>query len=230
MSGTVPKKSMYPFLPSRLQRGTFLLWLKRTHAWTGLFGALMFVMLGVSGVLLNHRAVMKIDTGAAVEVAALETVVGANAFPDREAFVAWVQEEFGVNHEPMPDRGRRGPPAAVSFEGSEQKVAERWELRFRGPNAIVNASYLPEAGLVELSKTQNNLLGVLKELHKGHGIGIVFILLIDAIAGALMLMSISGFLLWSKLHGPRLAALGIFGASLAWLLLSVWPNWIVGTF
>jgi len=38
----------------------WLKWLRRIHAWVGLWGAAMGLLFGVSGILLNHRAVMKI--------------------------------------------------------------------------------------------------------------------------------------------------------------------------
>jgi hypothetical protein len=208
---------MYPFLPSELQRGAFLLWLKRTHAWTGLFGALTFVLLGFTGILLNHRAVWKIDTGAPT-VSAVEFVYEGAPFEDQDGFAAWVQDTYGVAQEA--GSSRDAPTIErVSFEGQEIAAAERWDMRFRGPNAVLEASYVPAANLVALERTEHSFLGFLKELHKGHGIGIVWILLIDAVGGALLLMSLSGILLWSKLHGPRLAALGLLGAAALWLFL-----------
>jgi hypothetical protein len=37
-------------------------------------------------------------------------------------------------------------------------------------------------------------------------------------------MSLTGALLWSRLHGPRLAAVGIAGASLILALFAAWPS------
>src|SRR5438309_11754203 len=42
------------------QRLTFVRWVRKTHGWFGLWGALLGLMTGVSGVWLNHRAVMKL--------------------------------------------------------------------------------------------------------------------------------------------------------------------------
>jgi hypothetical protein len=215
---------LHPFLPKEWGRGPFLLWLKRTHAWSGLFGALMFLLLGVSGILLNHRSVMKIETGAPT-VSKVELVREGAPFANEEAFAAWVQETYGVVQEAG---ASRAAPAveSVSFEGTSAIPAERWDIRFRGPNAALEASYLPEANLVVLERTAYSFATVLKELHMGHGIGLVWILLIDAVGGALIVMSLSGILLWSRLHGPRLAALGLLGGALAWSLLGAWPQMI----
>ncbi|GGY51128.1 PepSY-associated TM helix domain-containing protein [Parvularcula lutaonensis] len=220
------RRKLHPFLPEKLQRGTFLLWLKRTHAWTGLFGALMFVVLGFSGILLNHRNVMKIEVGTP-QVSSVEFVREGMPFESRDDFAAWVQATYGVIQEPS--ASRKAPRIeAVSFEGTEQKPVERWDMRFRGPNAAIEASYVPAANLVALERTGYSFLALLKELHMGHGIGVVWILLIDAIAGALLLMSLSGILLWSRLHGPRLAAAGLLLACAVWVLLGAAPYMIGG--
>lgn len=52
------------FLPRFANRTDVIQWLKRIHAWTGFWGALIFLLLGTSGLLLNHRSTLKIDTGA----------------------------------------------------------------------------------------------------------------------------------------------------------------------
>src|ERR1700710_2618389 len=50
---------------SRSRRGTFLKWLRKLHGWIGLWGAVLGLLFGVTGFLLNHRAgPMKISTGA----------------------------------------------------------------------------------------------------------------------------------------------------------------------
>ena len=63
------------FVPKRWQRAAVLQWLKRIHAWTGLWGALLFLLLGTSGVLLNHRSILKIETAKSVEVSNMDVAV-----------------------------------------------------------------------------------------------------------------------------------------------------------
>ena len=43
------------------------------------------------------------------------------------------------------------------------------------------------------------------------GASAAWILLTDTLAGALIMLSITGLLLWTKLHGSRLLALGLIG-------------------
>jgi hypothetical protein len=48
---------------SRSRRSTFLKWLRRVHGWIGLWGAVLGLLFGVTGILQNHRATMKIKVG-----------------------------------------------------------------------------------------------------------------------------------------------------------------------
>ena len=41
-----------------------------------------------------------------------------------------------------------------------------------------------------------------------------WILLTDTLAGGLLILAITGTLLWSRLHGPRLVAAGLIGTTL----------------
>ena len=43
------------------RRLAFVRWVRRTHGWFGLWGALLGLMAGVSGIWLNHRSVMKLE-------------------------------------------------------------------------------------------------------------------------------------------------------------------------
>jgi hypothetical protein len=51
-----------------------------------------------------------------------------------------------------------------------------------------------------------------------------WVLFIDTMAGGLVAMALTGALLWSRLHGPRLAALGIVLASIGLGLFAAWPT------
>ncbi|MFD2270727.1 hypothetical protein ACFS07_05380 [Undibacterium arcticum] len=45
---------------SRSKRAVFLGWLRKTHLYIGLWGALLGLLFGATGILLNHRSVLKI--------------------------------------------------------------------------------------------------------------------------------------------------------------------------
>lgn len=43
------------FVPRKWQTATLIKWLKRIHAWSGFWGAVLFLLMGTSGFLLWSR-------------------------------------------------------------------------------------------------------------------------------------------------------------------------------
>ncbi|UTW56563.1 PepSY-associated TM helix domain-containing protein [Kordiimonas sp. SCSIO 12610] len=215
------KSKYYYFLPANWQRQNTIAWIKKVHAWTGLWGALIFIMLGVSGFFLNHRSVLKIDTGGNVEVANITMVAENGPFSTREDYARWLEGEFNISKLPLPERKRE---QTVSFNGKPVTEAEEWRVRYNGPNAFITSTYTPSTNQLTLSKQDKNFLAFIKNLHKGSGLTAAWILFIDAIAGAFLFMSITGILLWSKLHGTRLVAGLIFFSSTILAILTALPG------
>lgn len=54
------------------------------------------------------------------------------------------------------------------------------------------------------------------------GMGVAWILLADTIAGSFIILSLTGILLWTRLHGPRLLAAGIGLGSLTLAIFFIW--------
>lgn len=226
------------FVPRQWQSATLIKWLKRVHAWSGFWGAVFFLLLGTSGFLLNHRAQMKIDTGEPVEVSNVALPVAPGAIRDADALGAWAQKELKLPVKGQAPRagpgegtGERGrgpklpngakPAEGTTFMGRDVKPAETWTRAFNMADARVTVTYVPGANHVTAKREEHGFLNIIKNLHKGVGLPIAWILLIDTIAGALVMMSLTGFLLWSRLHGPRLLAGGLFGGSLIWGFLAL---------
>lgn len=216
------------FVPHRWQRGAVVRWLKRVHAWTGFWGALLFLMLGTSGVLLNHRDTLKIDTGEPVEVSAMDISVPAGSIGSEKALGAWAKAEFNLQAEPRPPKGggAKAKNDRKSFLGSERPEAEKWELSFNHVNGRITVEHVKGSASVAVKQSNQNPLGALKNLHKGTGAGVAWILFIDTIAGALVAMAITGFLLWSRLHGGRLIAGSLLLGSAAIGTWAIWPSFL----
>ncbi|MEQ1783553.1 MAG: hypothetical protein ABMA14_19530, partial [Hyphomonadaceae bacterium] len=87
---------MLLFLPRFANRTDVIQWLKRIHAWTGFWGALAFLLIGVSGLLLNHRSTLKIDTGAPHEVMEASIAVDPALIKSPEDLGKWAQAQFGT--------------------------------------------------------------------------------------------------------------------------------------
>jgi len=199
------KVAYHPFIPRGLQSADVLKWLKRAHAWSGFWGALFFLGLGVSGFLLNHRSVAKIDTGEPVELAAVELPVAPGAITDAEALGRWARRELSLPVDAQPPRGGPGgdkpsgnKPRDGKFMGRDVQDSKTWSRTFSMPDSRVIVDYVPGSSHVTAKREEINALGIIKNLHKGTGLPVAWVLLIDTIAGALVVMSLTGFLLWSR--------------------------------
>lgn len=235
------------FVPKKWQSVSFLRWLKRIHAWTGFWGALFFLMMGTSGFLLNHRSVWKIDTGEAVELPAVDLPVAPGTITDADGLGTWAKKALdlpvkasaprgpgGPGAGPEGARGRpegaRGPagagtkPDGAAFMGKPVVQAEKWTRNFNMPDARVTVDYVPGSNHVTAKREAINGLGVIKNLHKGVGLPVGWVLFIDTIAGALITMALTGYLLWTRMHGTRLLAGALAGGALLWALLAAVPS------
>jgi hypothetical protein len=222
------------FLPRFANRTEIIQWLKRIHAWTGFWGALAFLLIGVSGLLLNHRATLKIDTGTPREVMEANIAVDPALIKSPEDLGKWAQAQFGTALEPRAPRAEGGSPRGprsdqsagerVQMMGRDIQEAVVWKQAFNGVNGVLTVAYTPGSAAVKATKSEQNVWGVLKNMHKGSGMNWIWVLFIDTMAGGLIAMAITGALLWSRLHGPRLAAIGIVTGSLVLATFAAWPG------
>jgi uncharacterized protein len=200
------------FLPAALRNGTFLKWLKRTHAWLGLWGAALGLMFGVSGFLLNHRAQLKIDVATPIE-SAVQFALPDVAKTDPKALAQWFATYIGVSDHP---RIRMQAAKTVIWNDRPVQKPAEWTVTLSKPDVDVSVTYTQGNRFAEVKRVERNFWGVLTRLHKGDGAGVGWVLLVDTLAGALVTLCVTGFLLWSRLHGPRLAALGLITAVIGW--------------
>ena len=201
------------FVPSKWQSAKFRRWLKRVHAWTGFWGALFFLLMGTSGFLLNHRSLLKIDTDKPIEVSTLELPVAAGAINDADGLGTWAEKTLDLPVKAQAPKGDANEGGArgdkARFMGKDVSQAQNWTRTFNMPDARVTVDYVPGANHVTAKRENNGFLGTIKNLHKGVGLSVAWVLFIDTIAGALITMALTGFLLWTRLHGPRLLAGGL---------------------
>ncbi|WP_419815288.1 PepSY-associated TM helix domain-containing protein [Glacieibacterium sp.] len=237
------------FVPKAWQRAKVINWLKKIHAWTGFWGALLFLMMGTSGFLLNHRTEkLKIVSGEPIEISAVDIAVKPGEIADADALGVWAKAALDLRAEGKAPRGRPGGEGPGgrggrgregggagggegggaggerhSFNGQAVAEPEKWVREFTMPDGKVTVSYVPGAPFVSAKRDSNGFFGTIKNFHKGVGLGVAWVLFLDTIAGALITMSITGFLLWSRLHGGRLLAGGIVVASFVVASSAIWP-------
>ncbi len=81
------------------KRTPWLKWLRRIHAWVGLWGAALGLLFGISGFLLNHRAVMKIPA-VKMEQSQVELALPTPPPVDVKALALWLQAQLSIDREP----------------------------------------------------------------------------------------------------------------------------------
>lgn len=203
-SPAVPKRH-------RSRRAVVLTWLRKTHLYVGLWGAALGLLFGVTGILLNHRAIMKIPVDKTVQRTAQLPVPG-DAFATPEQMSAWLQKE--LKFVPVsPPRIDVQPRKAIVWADREVSQPERWSVALAQPGHGVNAEYFVGNRFVRLDQVDATPIGTLTRLHTATGVNAFWVLLSDTIAGSLILLSVTGLLLWTQLHTVRtIAVLTSIGA------------------
>ena len=208
------------------RRLAFVRWVRRTHGWFGLWGALLGLMTGVSGVWLNHRTVMKLALPDQQHSSA------QMALPDTrprtaEEMAAWLQQTLKLDRPASNIRVERARPAPWAEKGGEAKPAmqpERWSFTLGGPNKVIQAEYWLGNKSVNLRTADNGFIATLTNFHKGVAMPVPWILLIDTLAGSLIFLSVSGTILWWETNRRRRLGAAIFGTAVALTIgLAVWP-------
>ncbi|MCY0385699.1 PepSY-associated TM helix domain-containing protein [Robbsia sp. Bb-Pol-6] len=200
----------------RATRSRFLKWLRKVHGWVGLWGAVLGLLFGVTGFLENHRAVLRIGTPGPVKTQ-VELPVPAPQPRDPRALAAWLGKTLQLDAAHA--RVTREPAQPVDWGGQAVMQPEHWQIRFTTPRHSVTADYWKNANTVRVARSDHGWLTVMQNLHRSNGVGVGWVLLADSIAGSLVLLSITGVILWTELNRRRTVGFGIFAASLITLVV-----------
>jgi len=193
------------------RRLTLVRWVRKTHGWFGLWGALLGLLFGFSGVWLNHRNTMKLSLPDQQQIHAQLQLPDPRP-PTIEAMGAWLQQALKLDRGPNTTRVERARPVPWGERGGEGNARplqqpERWLLNFGGPNHLVQAEYWVGNKSLSVRTTQNGFVATMANLHKGTAMPVPWILLIDTLAGSMIFPSISDVILWWERHRRR--AVGI---------------------
>jgi len=206
-------------ISANAQRGRFIRTLRKIHGWLGLWGAVLGLLFGVSGIVLNHRAVLKIPV-AKMEASEIQLPMQEPHPANAKEFTRYIQQALDIPHDPVqPKGGRKEKPEDARFMGKDMPQPERWEVTFAMPHAMVKAEYVAGNQFATVKREDANVWAFISRMHKGIGANTAWVLLADSIAGALILLSITGVLLWTKMRGSRLVMSGLIGGS---IVLTVW--------
>jgi uncharacterized protein len=197
---------------NRSRRSTFLKWLRKVHGWVGLWGALLGLLFGVTGFLLNHRAPpLRISTGEP-QVSQMQMPLPAEGLKSPRDLGVWLQRELKLDGKLA--RTRKEPSHPVGWGDKSAVQPEQWSVMVASPSGNVQAEYWVGNNFVSVKRTDNTFLAMMTNLHKGVGLNVGWILLIDSFAGSIVLLSLTGVLLWTELNKRRTAGVVIVGVSL----------------
>jgi hypothetical protein len=196
---------------SRSRRASFIKWLRKLHGWIGLWGAALGLLFGSTGILLNHRAVMKIPA-AQVQETTLQIPLPVPAPEDAQAMANWLQRDLEFDR--PASRVRSEPEKTVAWGDKAMKQPAHWTIAFNSPSANLQAEYWAGNNFVSVKRSDNNFFASLNNLHKGTGVGLGWVLLVDTLAGSIIFLSLTGVLLWILLNRRRMIGAGVGLASL----------------
>jgi hypothetical protein len=204
----------------RTRRAVFLTWLRRIHLYVGLWGAVLGLLFGMTGLLMNHRAILKIPVEKAVQKT-LQLSVPEQGFISPDQMAAWLQSELRMTPAQAPVV-KSQPARKVVWGEREVMQPERWSVLLQRPQLSINAEYYAGNRFVKVEQADATPLGTLMRLHTATGVSAFWILLADTIAGGMMLLSITGLLLWTQLHTARTAAVLTSTGALCAALWFLW--------
>ncbi len=183
-----------------------LRWLRKMHGWIGLWGATLGLLFGFTGILMNHRAVMKIPA-AQTEDSSFQLELPQPAPESAKAMAEWLRKELA--QESPATKVKEEPSKPVAWGDKSLKQPARWSASFSNPRSNIQAEYWVGNNYVSVKRGDNNVFATLNNFHKGNGVGIGWVLLADTLAGSIILLSLTGVTLWTQLHRKRLIGVAI---------------------
>ena len=196
-------------------RSDLIFWLRKTHGWIGLWGATLGLLFGFSGIWLNHRAVLPLQPATERHNSQLRLDDAPPA--DAKAMTAWLQHALGGLDTPTLVRVEKSGPApwadAATAGASIAMQPEHWTFYFHTPRTQIQAEYWVGNRTVNVRRTDDGFVATLTNLHKGVGMPVAWILLVDTLAGSLILLSLSGLSLWMLTRRTRTPGIVIFATA-----------------
>jgi hypothetical protein len=188
--------------------------IRQLHLWIGAWGAVAAILFGFTGFVQNHREMLQLPQGDAIDVSTLVITVPASARATPERLRDWLRLERHLElGEP---RVRPGRP--VEFNGQTIPQPARWTLSGGNARTLLEVEYFAGAPTLILHTRRQTPLAVMTSLHKNEGGGIAWLLLEDSFALALIGLGISGLLLWSRGRSLRQMAFSVVSAAAVVLL------------
>src|SRR6202012_2110065 len=147
----------------RSRRASFIKWLRKVHGWVGLWGAVLGLLFGSTGFLLNHRGgPLRISTGEP-QVSQVQIPLPADGLESPNELGKWLKTELKLDGKLA--RGKREPAHAVGWGDQKTMQPELWTVAMASPKGSVSAEYWVGNGFVSVKRTDNSFLAMMTNLH-----------------------------------------------------------------
>ena len=203
----------HPFLPYALQSQVFLTWLRRGHGWLGAWGAVAGILFGLTTIMMVHGEVFR--TAESVQ-SIIQLPVGEATISSVDEMGAFVKTQLELTT--MWRAPRNQPVGGGATAGGKSVNQPIYSTQFTSPGRTLDVRYVLDNEYIEITRTERGFLEVLNRLHRGNGAQLGWTLLGDAFSGALVVLALTGILLWSKMDGSRLLAIGLGSAGFLFVL------------
>src|SRR5262249_51745444 len=120
----------------------------------------------------------------------------------------WVRQQLSLQDAHARTRVESARPVAWGDHSLRQPA--HWMVNFNGARESVQADWWSGNRFVTVKRSEQRFLATLNNLHKGAGAGVGWILLADTLAGGMVLLSLTGVVLWTQLNRRR-----VIGATIA---------------
>jgi uncharacterized protein len=191
---------------ARRPSANFHRWIRQLHLWIGAWGALAAVLYGSTGLIMSHRfGDGSWPQGNSEELGKRELVVPAESRSSAEALSLWLEKSEGLDAQMI-----RKPTA-----GEPTKGPPRWTLSGGTASDSWSLDYKVGSDTAELKQSHHSTLAALTRLHKAVSGGPGWRILGDSFAIGMILLGLSGLLLWARGRTPKQMIVSVAAASAA---------------
>ena len=204
-----------PAAPTIPKRGKTYRVMRQLHLWIGAWGAIAAILFGTTGFIQNHRNMMKLPQGDSTDLSKVQLEIPEASRATPEAVRDWLRD---TQHVPV-DSFRAQPGGPMETGGQKMRGAAKWT--FNGGNARIvwMAEYVPGNATVEVRNVEQSPLATLIRLHKGVAGSALWILLTDTFAIGMVMLGVSGIVMWGSGRSAKQMVFSVFGVALIVLLL-----------
>jgi hypothetical protein len=163
-----------------------LKWTRTLHVYLTMLGLLLLLFFAVTGFMLNHSEWFGLDE---VQTRTVEGNLPAALLsePDKLMVVERLRSDFGATG------------ALDSFEIDEDTL----KVVFKGPGRQTEAMIRRADGQAAVVCEAHGVVGRLTDLHRGKAAGKAWGLIIDGTCVLLLIVSVTGLILWTSLRTRR---------------------------